>query len=162
MSKLNTNAIRHLGSSVDNMTFDASGRVLMPNKPAASAYRSLTGTNSAGSYDIIYDAVQVNIGNHYNASTGRFTCPAYGLYRVSAFGMGTLISGSYNFYVRPKRNSSIIGATAYNYGDGNNYKHASGNWIVLCNAGDYLNIEAGGGAGYYGDGYAGVTFEFLG
>jgi hypothetical protein len=57
MSKLNTNAIRHLGASVDNMTFDASGRVLMPNQPAFRAGFSTGGDQSTTTAATIpYDA----------------------------------------------------------------------------------------------------------
>ena len=76
--------------------------------------------------------------------------------------MGTLIAGTHNFFIDARRNGSGAGATAYNYGDSNNYKHASGNWLIQCTAGDYISIFVGGGGGYYGEGYQGATFELVG
>jgi len=141
---------------------DPAGRVTMPYQPMASVRLSNSGTNSVGTYELAYNYVDVNIGSHYNTSNGRFNCPVTGVYRVSAFGMGTLIAGYHNFFIDVRRNGSGVGATAYNYGDSNNYKHASGNWLVQCTAGDYISIFVGGGGGYYGDGYQGATFELVG
>ena len=84
MSRLQTNAIRHLGSTVDNLTLDNAGRVLMPNQPAfhargegyGTAYTS--GQRNAGGGDS--SAVVSNVGGHYSASTGRFTAPVAGTY----------------------------------------------------------------------------------
>jgi hypothetical protein len=149
-------------NSISRFDISASGHVTIPNQPCASAYRSLGGTTSAGTYEMVYDAVQVNVGSYYNSSTGRFTCPVAGTYRVTAFGMGQLVSPETNFFVTVRKNGSGTGGTAYNYGSSTDYKHASGNWLVTCAANDFLSIYAGGGGGYYGDGYAGVTFELIG
>jgi hypothetical protein len=141
---------------------DSAGRVTTPYQPMDSVTRYTSGTNTGGTYEMVYDSVQVNIGSHYNNTNGRFTCPVSGTYRVSAFGMGTLVAGSANFFVSIRKNGNQQGGTAYNYGTSDDYKHASGNWLITCAAGDYVSIWAGGGNGYYGDGYAGATFELVG
>lgn len=82
MSRLQTNAIRHLGSAVDNITVDAAGRVRMPNQPAFYARRT-AGHYSAYTGVIVFDSVRFNTGNHYDSSTGRFTAPVAGLYLFS-------------------------------------------------------------------------------
>lgn len=146
----------------EQMRIDKYGRVMMPYQPCASAYRSLSGTTTGGNYTMVYDAVQVNVGSHYNGTNGRFTCPVAGTYRVTAYGMGTLVAGTNNFFLVAQKNGANASGTAYNYGNSEDYKHVSGSWLITCNAGDYLSVSAGGGGGYYGDGYAGATFELLG
>lgn len=84
MSRLQTNAIRHLGSAVDNLTLDNAGRVLMPQQPVFHArgdgYGTLytTGTRNAGSGDS--SVLVTNVGGNYSAGTGRFTAPVAGTY----------------------------------------------------------------------------------
>lgn len=78
MSRLQTNAIRHLGSTVDNMTLDNAGRVLMPQQPAFDAYKS-AGNVSTGVV-IPFSNVRLNRGGHFNTSTYRFTAPVAGAY----------------------------------------------------------------------------------
>jgi hypothetical protein len=148
--------------NTERMRIDASGRVTMPSQPMASVNLTTTGTTSSGTYELVYNSVQVNIGSHYNSSIGRFTCPVAGVDRVSAFGMGQHISGDNQFFVTARKNGSEQGAIAYNYGGPSDYKHASGNWLVSCAAGDYLSIFVGGTSGYYGNGYQGATFELVG
>ena len=149
-------------NNTERLRIDSAGRVTMPYQPMASVRLTNSGNTSAGTYELAYNYVDVNIGSHYNTSNGRFNCPVTGVYRVSAFGMGTLIAGTHNFFIDARRNGSGAGATAYNYGDSNNYKHASGNWLIQCTAGDYISIFVGGGGGYYGEGYQGATFELVG
>lgn len=58
---------------------DGSGRVLMPNQPAFTAYR--LGGNISGVIDpVIFDSTHVNTGGCYSTSTGRFTAPVAGQY----------------------------------------------------------------------------------
>jgi len=149
-------------AATDRMRIDSAGRVTTPYQPMASVTKYTSGTNTGGTYEMVYDSVQVNIGSHYNNTNGRFTCPVAGTYRISAFGMGTLIAGNWNFFVSIRKNGNQQGGTAYNYGTSENYKHASGNWLITCAAGDYVSIWGGGNGGYYGDGYAGATFELIG
>ena len=149
-------------ASAGALTIDANSRITMPSQPMASVRFLSTGNSASGSYELAYNYVDVNIGGHYNTANGRFTCPVTGVYRVSAFGMGYLLAGNLNFYVVATKNGSAAGATAYNYGDQNDYKHASGNWLIQCVAGDYISITVGGGSGYYGDGYQGATFQLVG
>ena len=87
-------------NGAERMRIDASGRVTMPYQPAFSAYlvsnpaangyptsgtyvSSSTGIGFTTTSELILRHTRVNIGNHYNTSTGRFTAPVNGTYRFS-------------------------------------------------------------------------------
>jgi hypothetical protein len=116
MSKLQTNAIRHLGSSVDNMTLDSSGRVLMPQQPAFRAGFSSSGDQSTTSGTTIpYDAKSFDIGGNYDTSSAKFTAPIAGRYVFSANLYLTQSAGAFTGGIGIKVNNSYVLAAA---GDG--------------------------------------------
>ena len=77
-------AIKHSGGT-SALTIDSSGRTLFPSRPAFSATRD-AGDVAVGSV-VIFDDVRTNIGNHYDASNGRFTAPIAGTYAFFVYGM---------------------------------------------------------------------------
>jgi len=160
MSKLQTNAIRHLGSSVDNMTLDSSGRVSTPQQPAVDAYRSTNfGANSTTPTLVPWDIVTLNIGNHYSTSTGLFTCPVAGRYRMSASGINVTATNDGIFAyqtIYPVKNGASFSGSSYAYGDG--YASCGGTWIVNCAVGDTLGFKI---SSLYGT-LNGMTIEFAG
>ncbi len=160
MSRLQTNAIRHLGSTVDNLTLDNAGRVLLPNQPAVCAYKSSThGSNGASATTVLWDTVGLNNGNCYNPSTGLFTCPVAGRYRITAHGINAVATNNgiftYNqLYVN--KNGGGYGGATYAYTDG--YASCAGTWLVNCAAGDTLAITA---SSFYPS-LNGMTIEYVG
>jgi hypothetical protein len=66
-------------SRTETMRIDSAGRVTMPYQPLMQVYNP-SDTYSTGI--INYWTVQANVGNHYNSSTGYFTCPVAGQYFV--------------------------------------------------------------------------------
>lgn len=79
MSRLQTNALRHLSAGSDNITLDASGRVLMPNQPSFSATGSASQTTYADGALLPFDTVYVDSPN-YSVGNKRFTAPVAGKY----------------------------------------------------------------------------------
>jgi len=160
MSRLQTNAIRHLGSVVDNIKVDSAGRVLMPNQPTVDAYRSAAfGSNAATPAVVPWDIVTLNLGNHYNASTGLFTCPVAGRYRMSAncINVTSLNDGVFTYnQITPVKNGTAFSGTSYAYNDG--YASCSGTWIANCAAGDTLGFKV---SSMYGS-LNGMTIELIG
>ena len=88
MSRLQTNAIRHLGSTVDNLTLDNAGRVLKTSQPMFSAGIPSTSdaTIASGAF-IPFSSVTgnggQNIGGHFSTGTYKFTAPVAGVYLFS-------------------------------------------------------------------------------
>tara|TARA_B100001093_G_C26631546_1_gene929117 strand:- start:89 stop:580 length:492 start_codon:yes stop_codon:yes gene_type:complete len=75
-STLKVNTIQHTGGTT-GMTVDSSGRVLTPTRPMFYATMSaITAANNV----VKFDTIQVNVGNCYDASTGRFTSSITGHY----------------------------------------------------------------------------------
>lgn len=150
MSRLQTNAIRHLGSAVDNLTLDNAGRILLPNQPAFRAGFSTAGDQSTTSANTIpYDAKIFDIGNNYDTSAAKFTAPVAGRYVFSANlyltnsaggftgGIGMKVNGTYVLSSTDGLRSDASLGTA-----GGTVTVASVSLTLLLNlvAGDYVQI----------------------
>ena len=70
-------------AGTDRMKIDNVGRVTKPNQPhmLASNYKERYGSTDRH----IFHYVNVNTGNHWNNTNGKFTCPVNGVYLVTAF-----------------------------------------------------------------------------
>ena len=80
MSNLLVQNIKHTNATTA-MTVDSSGRVATPARPAFSARRTSNQNFSASGYHKAeFPTAEFNIGNHYNTSNSKFTCPVAGVY----------------------------------------------------------------------------------
>ena len=122
---------------------DPSGRVTLPYQPAFST----TGTNytqAGGAYSTVVPAtMQLNVGSHYNSSTGVWTVPVAGNYLVTANGLvyptGTGGSG-YVFSTAWYKN----GTQWEDFQDGEYYSNHSticNSAIIPCAANDTLDFR---------------------
>lgn len=108
MSRLQTNALRHLSAPSDNISLDSAGRVTMPNQPllicgAQSASRTSGNYKHWGTAGYVW----VNDGNCWNSSTGRFTAPVAGRYLVRmSIRMSSESAVAYNYISIPNSNAS--------------------------------------------------------
>ena len=70
-------------SGTTGLTIDSSGRMKLPNQIVFSAHNvsSSNGTvTSTYNTNLLFNTIHSNDGNHFNNSTGYFTCPVAGNY----------------------------------------------------------------------------------
>ena len=169
---LNTDGKVGIGTTTPAAKLDVNGDVningyLTTNLARVFAIRSVgnVGNNSV----VPWNNVLVNKGNNYNASTGRFTAPKTGLYRVSAFFILGLYGGgggggSGNFNIRV--NQVTYANCHVNHND--TWDNSSMDVIVSLNTGDYVDCYVDALVSYtanpfvfYGFGYNGFSVEQL-
>lgn len=155
MSKLQTNAIRHLGSSSDNIVLDSSGQVRMPNQPSFNVYNP--GSNVTG--NLVFGATNHNIGSCYNTSTGRFTAPVAGRYFFyTQLLMSPTGGGDVRFDINGSNTTSIYGESD----ESGTYKQLSLGCVFNLNLNDYVQVNVFGGATCYGGSYSSFTGYLIG
>ena len=106
------------GASTAGIHIDSDCIVTKPNQPFALLH-SNSGDTGASNNKINNDyarftGVQLNVGNNYSTSTGKFTCPVDGVYGVaftSNLNMSNLSVGN-SFNIQTRQNQSIH---MYNY-----------------------------------------------
>lgn len=85
------------GGYFERMRIDSSGRVTKPDQPCFVATRNTDHTITITDADIPLDAVDVNIGGHFNTSTYTFTAPIAGRYFFTLQAtINNINSGQYN------------------------------------------------------------------
>jgi len=143
----------------DALIISQSGYLRIPSLPIASLSdsRSSQLTNVDLTSANFYNHTWLNNGNHFNASTGRFTCPVDGIYRI--YFRVTSASG-YAANVRLRKDGGGINE-AY-AGSGGNQRSVSSEAIVSCDANDYLHIQVSELRPQGGTQHCQVTFQQLG
>ena len=142
----------------DAMIVSQSGYVRIPSLPIASLSddRSSTLNNQVLSSPNFYNHTWLNNGNHFNASTGRFTCPVDGIYRI--YFRVTATAGT---NVRLQQNGGTINE-AYAGASTSGQRSVSSEAIISCSANDYLNIQVSTLTPQGGKQHCQVTFQLLG
>lgn len=141
MSRLQTNALRHLSAGSDNITLDSAGRVLMPNQPAFKAHANYSSFTNGD--NIPFPTVSYNRGGCYNSSNFRFTAPVSGFY---VFGGELRIDGNYTYVHWQIR---VNGSIANEYGElpgltstynSSGFAAGSMSYARYLNANDYIQF----------------------
>ena len=137
--------IRFATGSNERMRIDASGRVTMPNQPGFSYLGSksyvigTTGTQVMSSSNVWATNVNHahNRGSHFNASTGRFTCPIAGRYQFHFRCQASNFSSGYLwFYMR--LNQSVFSYSQKSQENAFTTQYLGG--ILELNANDYVDV----------------------
>jgi len=87
--------IAFLQAGAERMRIDTAGRVTMPYQPAFSVRLSSPQTVNTGIALLDFSSVDINVGNHFNTSTKRFTAPVAGKYFLNLRMYCNPASGSY-------------------------------------------------------------------
>jgi len=151
-----TGATTMTAFGTERMRIDTSGRVTKQNQPLLSVGRSAGNVNQQ-TYPIPYNQVVTNIGNHWNASTYRFTAPVTGYYFCTIRAIATSTGVEVAIY---KNGGTVVNCRVYANGSS-----ASSSEVVYCVANDYIDAKVEGsypmegGSGYQ---YSGMTIYLLG
>jgi hypothetical protein len=137
------------------MTFNPSGKVILPGTPVFNA----SGTALVWEYPAsiswvvpTFSSVLYNVGSCFNGSTGTFTAPITGLYMFTFTGYATFNTGGIAEYIHPtflvngtwasRRGGGSTGYRLRHHGWGPNdyYKDCEISEIFRLQAGDYLYL----------------------
>ena len=135
---ITTNTLERLG-------IDSSGRVTMPYQPAFRAVL-ITSTNTVGNY-MVFESVDYNIGNHYNATTGVFTAPISGRYMVSVQGFNENNQNS-QLYVRVNNANKTYSLSYAGASGSNQYNMMSHHTVFNLAANDTVRVFCAAGELY--------------
>ena len=131
------------GVQNDALVIDEGGRVRMPKQPnvrlSLSSHFGSGNTipNSPGSRINTFN-VEENVGNHWDNSTSRFTCPVAGVYAVSVFYIKYPAAGP--AHVDLYKNGAYISHIRWRAPEGtSSYEQAGGTVYVTCSANDILD-----------------------
>lgn len=152
------------GAPLNALKITQDGYVLKPNQPIASVSGAAIGTVGLR----IYKTIFLNQGGHYDKDTGRFNCPADGVYFVTAFDMKSTTGEAGSVAMSVSRGgisvSTQVSAAGYNYASAGAYASASVSVAVHASAGDYLEIAANSSTagGVHSAAHGGATFMLIG
>jgi hypothetical protein len=141
---------------VSRLSIDSGGRVNKPFQPSFYALHTGGGLNDINAA-LILNSPQVNVGNHYSASTGRFTAPIAGAYM---FYFGTIKSdngktpdtGTSRFRIR--KNGTAF-STELRLSENGGYGESSSLVAsTFLSANDYVDVFITDAGGWYGGTYA--------
>ena len=146
--------IRFDTAGSERMAIDNAGRVTMPYQPAfeATVGTSFSGDGSvAGTETFVFSLARVNVGSHYNTSTGIFTAPVTGLYQFNFFLAPASFSEDARYFraqlVKTSGGTSdVIFAPHNTVSDETNdadYNLVSGGGVVSLSANDTVKIQFG-------------------
>jgi len=149
-------------ASTARMTIASSGWILKssahPIMQASSApnIRAVTGTGTASTV-VIYSYAGVNNGNYYSTSTGLFTCPVAGWYRVFQHMMVDTAGVTESLNVQLIKNGA---AWLSSYTNNVSYEMNVSQGIIYCSANDTLGVRVAHGGKHTG--YDSFNIELIG
>ncbi len=141
-------------SVTERMKIDNSGRVTMPYQPAfeATVGTAFSGDGTvAGAETFVFSLARVNVGSHYNTSTGIFTAPVTGLYQFNFF-LAPATSSTTARYFRAQlvktsgSTSDVILAphnTINNPSGDADYNNIAASGVVSLSANDTVKVQFG-------------------
>ena len=137
-------------TSPSGIHMDINGRVNTPTQPRFQAVITVSSgvawPDNGGNF-VSYTNTPINIGSHFNASTGRFTAPISGIYQFTfVVSLQSTVDnnnqGDYMFAINNIPTESINIPLVLNYA------RAGGNWLSGCttsllslNAGDFVTVR---------------------
>ena len=135
------------------------GFLLKPNHPCCSVQDRSGGvldTNGESNYTTyVFNNVLVNNGDHYDTSTGLFTCPVDGIYEISVFLLTRGSNIAHNVRIVKNGSEGLTTFRSINGTGGSPEQNTGGRILASCVATDTLSIVVSNSAG--GDFYFGFN-----
>lgn len=130
-------------AGASRLTIDGAGRITTPAQPAFIAYvqneQSLT-FNTNHQISQYYNLTDINRGNHYNTSNGRFTAPVTGVYQFNfKYYLYPIASTEAFFFVNGT--DHIRFQQMFNYSGNTNPGGYLGSALVRLTAGDFIALH---------------------
>jgi hypothetical protein len=138
-----------LGGTVPRAQLDVRGSILIDGRlqipgRVAFAGRKNNGTSSDTTSPLVFNDMDINVGDCYDTSNGRFTAPVNGLYVYCVqFVTGTSSGGTGNDFKINKISGSTTTTIVHSYRNNpgtNNSPQGVTEVIVVMNAGDYIEV----------------------
>lgn len=130
------------------LKIDSNDRMTNTSQPAFSAYNSVLRSNVTGdgtAYTIPFDTVLFDQSSSLNTSTGTFTAPVTGIYKlqstVALSGLGSAHTALILTISTTGKSYDVIDLNPANARDFNNNINVTGSVLVKLNAGDVANIQ---------------------
>lgn len=153
------------GAGTTRMTVDDSGRVTTPYQPSMAAHSQGVSAVAYNGTPYIPAVVSHNVGNHYNASTGTFTCPVAGKYLCTFQFLINTPNTTSHAAVHWEKNGSRNGSDAHTeYHSSRSYEPLSLSWIIDASQNDAITlwVDTNEGAAIYQGQYSNMSIRLLG
>ena len=149
-------------SPSERMRIDASGYVTKPNTPAFFVYRNQSIWNLAAGDTFVFNTAELNVGNHYNTSNGRFTAPITARY---VFHFWSIYTGDANSdYIQMYKNGARMygGDVHFTNSIGSAWDSVHYSRVIQLSSGDYVYMRSGSAHTYHGNHWGGWSGYMLG
>lgn len=143
----NSGTLEIYGSSgVKAMSILSNGLINFPTKPVFVAYSTHSALGATNT--IPYSNAVINVGNHYNTSTYRFTAPVAGMYLFSVYDIGTTNTTSRIQLMKNGSTTMGISTHQIRMPSGGDYASGLSFWIVSAQQNDYFYAQIYAGSSY--------------
>ena len=121
-------------------SLDANGVYTLTNRPYFWVSQSASPT--AIGADIIFNAVGQNVGNHYNATNGRFTAPVAGVYQFTYRQLSQNANAAGNYVPQAYVNGTSAWLPGYDQkAIANTWQSVQVQSLIILNANDYVTMR---------------------
>lgn len=151
---------RDLADVPNGLTVNSSGYVLTSLRPAFNASR--TSSQAVNNSTIVFDQVSLNVGSHYNNTTGQFTADVAGVYQFSFECIGLADTGGVDFYakVNGATTQQLISVRPPSVNNADSYaSKTSSTGLVSLTSGQTVEIYSPQNITVYSDGNSWLKFS---